>query len=92
MYRGLDRQWILNIKPVKGVSQFYLIFKIVNIKWNGKQVENIKACEGQQISFLKRRIEDTCGVPAKKQKLLFKGKFLKVFILYYFYSLKTHLG
>jgi hypothetical protein len=56
------------------------IFEIVNIKWNGKQVENIKARNGQQISFLKRTIEDTCGVPSKKQKLLFKGKFLKVII------------
>lgn len=78
----LERQW--NIKSVKGISQFYLILELVSIKWNGKQVENITACEGQQISLLKRTIEETCGVPAKKQKLLFKGKFLKVFIFYYF--------
>lgn len=51
---------------------------VVIIKWNGKTVENIKASEGQQISELKRIIEDNCGVPAKKQKLLFKGKMLKV--------------
>ena len=54
------------------------IFILVSIKWNGKPVENIKVCEGQQISELKRTIEDNCGVPAKKQKLLFKGKILKV--------------
>lgn len=67
-------------KPSKRTFPILFIFEIVTIKWNGKQVENIKACEGQQISFLKRTLEDTCGVPAKKQKLLFKGKFLKVYI------------
>lgn len=55
-------------------------FLKVNVKWNGKAVENIKAYEGQPITLLKRTIEDTCGVPAKKQKLLFKGKFLKVWL------------
>ena len=48
------------------------------MKWNGKILENIKASEGQKIVSLKRTIEDTCGVPVKKQKLLFKGKYLKV--------------
>lgn len=50
----------------------------MNIKWNGKVIDGIKASEGQEISVLKRSIEETCGVPSKKQKLLFKGKFLKV--------------
>lgn len=58
-------------------------FLIVHIKWNGKPVENITACEGHNISSLKRVIEDSCGVPIKKQKLLFKGKFLKVIYLLY---------
>ena len=65
-------------KTSKNNFMFSFIFVIVYIKWNGKQVENLKACEGQRILFLKRAIEDTCGVPAKKQKLLFRGKILKV--------------
>lgn len=50
----------------------------MNIKWNGKAVENVEACQGEEVAVLKRVIEETCGVPSKKQKLLFKGKFLKV--------------
>lgn len=51
---------------------------LVNIKWNGKAIDNIQAVQGEEVVNLKRVIEDTCGVPSKKQKLLFKGKFLKV--------------
>lgn len=60
------------------ILKFCVNFKLVNIKWNGKALDNIKSSEGQEISALKRVIEEACGVPSKKQKLLFKGKFLKV--------------
>ena len=56
-------------------------FVKVNIKWKGKSLENIKIAEGQEVSSLKRVIEETCGIPVKKQKLLFKGNILKVKLL-----------
>ena len=52
---------------------------LVSIKWNGKHLENIRVSEGQEISILKRTIEESGGIPVMKQKLLFKGKVLKVF-------------
>ena len=60
------------------LHQFCDFNYLVNIKWNGKVVENVEASQGEEVAALKRVIEETCGVPSKKQKLLFKGKFLKV--------------
>lgn len=41
-------------------------------------VEGIEGVEGQEASVLKRAIEETCGLSVSRQKLLFKGRFLKV--------------
>lgn len=62
------------------------IFFIVILKWNGKLIEDVNLDEGESVECLKRVIETQYNIPSKKQKLLFKGKMLKVRICAVVYS------
>jgi hypothetical protein len=55
-----------------------LYSNIVEIKWRGSSVGNIDKSFEESIEDLKEVLAQKTGVEIKNQKLLYKGKLLKV--------------
>jgi len=51
---------------------------IVQVKWNKTTFDNIEVDTTQTVDLLKAQLYGLSNVPPEKQKLMFKGKILKV--------------
>jgi hypothetical protein len=54
------------------------IVRVVVVKWRGESVKVINVAEDMTIANVKAELADCTGVDTSHQKLLYKGKLLKV--------------